>query len=200
MHSYAVNNDRLRCYVIIGVICALLAPVTYEMLKKATFLSSLEPWVSTSLSFGTLYAITFAFYNRVAWKWSFLKFIGLPLTANLNGSYEGKLISSYKRTEVSITIDIVQSWTKLVVYLETGTDSSDSYSYMASIFDIDGKSSRLSYSYTNTPFNVIAASDMHTHDGTVNLVFRNNNQKIMGKYFNARQRVGTITLKKKNKL
>lgn len=120
----------------------------------------------------------------------------MPLTSNLNGIYKGELVSSYNRgTRIPITVEIVQDWTKMVVYTTMGTGTSDSYSYMASQFDVDGKSTRLTYSYTNQPFSAIADPDMQPHDGTANLVFRNE-RKIKGTYFNARKRMGTIELKK----
>lgn len=196
MHSYAVNNDRLKWYVAIGIVCAILTPIIHTWLQSKVDLSWTEPWVSSGVSFATLYAIFFAAFNRYLWKWKFLQYFGLPMTSNLSGTYEGVLTSSYKETKVDIQIEITQTWTKIVIYLATKTTSSDSYSYMASIIDIDGKSSRLTYSYTNTPFDAIADPDMRPHDGTVNLVFRNSG-KIVGKYFNARKRTGTIELKKK---
>lgn len=198
MHSYAVNTDRLRCYIIIGLICVFLTPLVNNIVGQFHIFQNLEPWVSAGPSFGALYAALFSIYNKVAWKWTGLRFIGLPVTANLNGRYEGELTSSYKgSTKVPLTIEIVQDWTKIVIYTTTTKDTSESYSYMASQFDIDGKSSRLAYSYTNKPFSAIADADMQPHDGTASLVFRKNGS-VKGTYFNARNRTGTISLKKQS--
>jgi hypothetical protein len=199
MHSYAVNTDRLRCYIIIGLICVFLTPLANNGLEEIHFLSKLQPWVSSGPSFFALYVLVFSLYNKVAWKWSALKYVGLPVTANLNGTFTGKLTSSYKGgTSIPLTVEIVQDWTKMVIYTTAGTETSESYSCMSSQFDIDGKSTRLTYSYTNNPFNAIADPDMQSHDGTANLVFRKSG-KVKGTYFNARTRTGTIELKKRSK-
>lgn len=199
MHSYAVNTDRLRCYIIIGLICVFLTPLVNNGIEHIHSLSKLQPWVSAGPSFGALYAIVFSLYNKIAWKWTALKYLGLPVTVNLNGTYAGKLISSYNGgTNIPLTVEIVQDWTKMVIYTTTGTETSESYSYMASQFDIDGKSTRLTYTYTNKPFNAIADPDMQPHDGTASLVFRKGG-KVKGTYFNARTRTGTIELTRKSK-
>lgn len=196
MHSFAVNTDRLRTYMIIGLICALLTPIINDLIGQIRSLEDLKPWISAGPSFGFLYVLLFAFYNKVAWKISLLRYVGLPVIANLNGTYTGELVSSYKgSTTIPLKIEVVQDWTKMVVYTTTSKETSDSYSYMASQFDIDGKSTRLTYSYTNNPFSAIADKDMQPHDGTANLVFRKNGT-VKGTYFNARNRTGTISLKR----
>lgn len=108
------------------------------------------------------------------------------------------LINYHTGTNIPLTVEIVQDWTKMVIYTTTGTETSESYSYMASQFDIDGKSTRLTYTYTNKPFNAIADPDMQPHDGTASLVFRKSG-KVKGTYFNARTRTGTIELTRKPK-
>lgn len=201
MHAYSTNGDRLRIYIGIGLLSALLTPVANNLISHLEFLASLEPWISSGPSFGVVYAMLFGLYNRVVWKWSWLGWFGLPITANLQGKYTGKLISSFKdeagkNVEVKLSIEIEQTWTKLLVYLQTGTDTSESFSYMASLCEVDGKSSRLTYTYTNKPFSAIADPDMQPHDGTASLVFRKDNS-VKGTYFNARTRTGTITLTRK---
>ncbi len=196
MHSYAVNTDKLRCYIIIGLICVFLTPLVNSGIDQTNLFSNLQPWVMVGPSFGALYAAVFSFYNKVAWKWTVLKYFGLPITANLNGKFTGELSSSYKDgTNLALTVEIVQDWTKMVIYSTVGTETSESYSYMASQIDIDGKSTRLTYTYTNKPFSAIADPDMQPHDGTASLVFRKNG-KVKGTYFNARTRSGTIELRK----
>lgn len=196
MHSYGVNANRLPGYMAIGLVCALLTPIANDVIGKMTFLKSLEPWVNVLPSFGFLYVVLFALYNTTTWKFSVLRYAGIPMITNLNGIYEGELTSSYKKgVVIPLRVEVVQNWTKIVVYTTTLKETSESYSYMASQFDVDGKSTRLTYSYTNCPFSAVADSDMQPHDGTANLVFRNNGQ-VKGTYFNARNRIGTITLKK----
>lgn len=197
MHAYTVNIDRLRVYIVIGVLCALITPVANQGIEQLTFLSKLQPWVSTGPSFGLIFVLLFSFYNRIAWKWRWLGLFGLPLITNLNGAYDGKLISSYKgKTEVLLLLEVVQTWSKLIVYIRAGTDKSESYSYMASLLEVDDKSSQLTYTYTNQPFSAIADPDMQPHDGTARLVFRKDGS-VIGTYFNARKRIGTIKLKSK---
>ena len=195
MHSYAVNVERLRAYMVIGLLCALLTPLANSLIGQIEALSDLEPWISAGPSFGFLYGLLFVVYNKLAWKVTALKYIGFPTVTNINGKYKGELVSSYKKTKIPLEIEVVQDWTKMVIYTTTSNETSHSYSYTASQFDIDGKSTRLTYSYTNDPFSAIADKDMQPHDGTANLVFRRNGS-VKGTYFNARNRTGTITLKK----
>ncbi|HVX58443.1 MAG TPA: hypothetical protein VG964_01770 [Candidatus Saccharimonadales bacterium] len=197
MHPYTVNSDRLRIYVLIGILSALLTPLANKAIVQHLF-AGLEPWVSAGPSFGVIYGVLFGIYNHLLWRWTWFGFVGLPAVANLGGRYEGKLISSYKgKTEIPLSLEIVQTWTKLIVYIRTGTDSSESYSYMASIFEVDNKSSQLTYTYTNEPFSAIADADMKPHDGTAKLTFRSDGT-VIGKYFNARERIGTIKLTKQS--
>lgn len=175
----------------------------YQIFNEYNMLSVFDPWISSGPSFGIIYTIIFAIYNKFAWKWQVLKLIGMPVVANLSGTYQGKLLSSYKDengspTEVSLTLEIEQTWTRIVVYLQTGTDTSESYSFMASLFEVDDKSKRLTYSYTNKPFNAIADPDMQPHDGTASLVFKQDGS-VKGTYYNARTRTGTIVLKRQQK-
>ncbi len=193
MHPYTINSDRLRVYIIIGILSAILTPLANKAVIQHLF-SGLQPWVSAGPSFGLIYGVLFSIYNRLIWRWSWIGLIGLHTITNLSGRYNGKLISSYKgKTEIPLSLEIVQTWTKIIVYIRTGTDSSESYSYMASIFEVDDKSSQLTYTYTNQPFSAIADADMQPHDGTARLVFRKDGS-VIGTYFNARTRVGTIKL------
>lgn len=195
MHPYSTNTDRLKFFVFLGLVSALFTPLANELLRNFQFLKELEPWVSAGVSFGAIYGLAYAAFNSFIWRLKMLKMLHAPTVPDLRGTYKGKLISSYKQTEVELQIEIEQTWTKILVYLQTGTDSSESYSYMASMFELDGKSVRLSYTYTNEPFSAIADPDMQPHDGTASLVFRKDGS-VKGKYFNARQRTGTIVLKK----
>jgi hypothetical protein len=198
MHPYTVNSERLKIYILIGLVSALLTPLANRAIIHHIF-SGLEPWVGAGPSFGLIYGILFGIYNRYIWRWRWLSLFGLPTITNLSGKYEGTLISSYKtKTEIALTLEVVQTWTRLLVYIRTGTDSSESYSYMASLFEVDDKSSRLTYTYTNEPFSAIADADMQPHDGTARLGFRRDGS-VMGTYFNARMRIGTITLTKQPK-
>lgn len=196
MHTYSVNSSRLRVYIFIGLLCVFLTPIFNNLLEHFSLLSKLQPWVSAGPSFAGTYAIVFSLYNKFGWKLQWLQYFGLSSVRNLNGTYKGELLSSYnKDTKIPLELSITQTWSKIVVYMKTGNDTSESYSYMASIFEIDGKSSRLAYSFTNKPFNAIADSDMQPHDGTANIAFHNNG-KAMGTYFNGRQRAGSIKLQK----
>lgn len=195
MHAYSTNQDRLKVYVLLGLISALLTPPLNNALGSIGLFDSLQPWISSGPSFGLIYAALFALYNRFIWHIRLPGGLRLGMTADLRGTYKGKLISSYKQTEVPLSIEIEQTWTKLMVYLQTGTDTSESFSTMASVFELDGKSTRLTYTYTNTPFSAIADRDMQKHDGTANLIFRKDGS-VRGTYFNLRLRHGSIELKK----
>lgn len=195
MHPYSTNNDRLKTYIMLGLVSALLTPLVNKFLGNFQFLKNFEPWISAGASFGAVYGVIYGLYNLQVWKLSLLRSLHLTCIPDLRGAYAGKLVSSYKQTEVDLRIEIEQTWTKILVYLQTGADSSESYSYMASLFELDGKSTRLTYSYTNKPFGAIADPDMQPHDGTATLVFRKNGS-VKGTYFNGRHRTGTIVIKK----
>lgn len=195
MHSYSTQVNRLKIYIILGLLSAILVPPITTFIKSFELFSSLEPWISVP-SFGFIYLILFNFYNNIAWKWGWLKIFGIISIPDLAGDYSGKLISSYDRNKtISLRIEIEQTWTKLVVRTRVSSKTSYSYSYMAYVNTSGNQTCRLDYTYTNKVLYAIAEPDMEDHDGTVNMIFSKDGS-INGTYFNARKRKGAINLKK----
>lgn len=194
LHSYAENTEKSRLYVYLGLLSIFITPWLNGLLQQFEILNNMEPWLSSGPSFGFVYLSLYEFYIHVAWRWGWLRIL-LPAPTNLNGTYKGKLISSYKKgTEVPLTLEISQNRNKMVICMSTDTDTSSSYSYTASMFRVDGIKTQLCYSYKNVPYSAIADADMNQHDGTANLSFKND--IVIGHYFNARKRTGSIKLRK----
>ncbi len=196
IHPYSSNIGRKKVYMLIGILSAVLTPLLSDLTNRLTFLNFAEPWIDISMSFALLFSSIFYVYDRVIWRRLPIGIIGIPSIADMNGVYEGELVSSYdKSTPVPVEIEVRQTWTKIQIRMATAKKQSQSYSYMASYFDIGSGRSVLSYSYTNKPFNAIADLDMQQHEGTVSIEI-DSDGNVSGTYFNARQRKGSILLEK----
>lgn len=75
-------------------------------------------------------------------------------------------------------------------------DTSRSRSVAASLEPSGHRDAHLTYTYKNEIRPGIADDDMHNHDGTADLDFDTLGGTASGKYFNARGRQGTMTLRR----
>ena len=119
-----------------------------------------------------------------------LKLIQLP---DLNGEWIGEVESSYSQdgSTHSVSVVILQRWSKILIGLET--QNSRSRSVMASLRIVDLLNSELSYQYVNEPKSN-APDTMAMHRGTTTLELIGS--ALEGDYYTGRGRgeVGTIKL------
>lgn len=115
MHSYSIdNNERVTILSFFGVASVYIKNSINDFLVT-NFGSIVAPLTALFI-----FSILFSIYNFVVWKWvariSFLK-----TTPNLSGIYKGVLKSSYDEYKVEhpAVVTVKQSWTKMLVTLQT---------------------------------------------------------------------------------
>ena len=189
MHSYEIEG-RARMVVAITGISVLLIWVFHVGLGAIDF----EPqwWLSVP-SFAGCYSGLYWLFDRYVWRLGLLRKLGLIQLPDLNGKWVGEVESSYGqdgRTH-SVSVVILQRWSKMVLRLET--EHSRSHSITASLRTIDLPTPELSYQYVNEPKSN-APGTMEMHRGTATLELTG--YGLEGDYYTGRGRgeVGTIKL------
>src|SRR5262249_6392060 len=121
-------------------------------------------WLDFPGPFG-IYGLLLLAMDKWSWKWGWLRFILFIRVPNLNGTWAAEIKSSYDNFVATheATITIQQSWTSMIVRLKSET--SDSYSLVASLLVNSAPGQILSYQYRNEPKDD-AKKTMHPHIGT----------------------------------
>lgn len=140
-------------------------------------------WLDTPAVFG-FYGILYYVYDAWLWRtWLARWWHKIP---DLSGEYQVEIRSSHTEhgsTYVGSAI-ISQSWSRIVVRLET--DSSVSKSDGAWLSEAPGIGYRLTYTYTNTPKSA-ASSALSAHVGTATVTFKADHHGT-GEYYSGRGR------------
>lgn len=148
----------------------------------------------------TIILFVFWVFNNYFWKWlPIRKLFGIP---NINGRYEGEMISSFIETKeqngaYKTAIEIKQTLTKITVCLYT--ERSCSYSLTANLCKNNNGNYELVYVYQNKTSAMGADSDMRDHNGTAILGIFDDGNNLNGNYFNnprERGRYGKIKVSK----
>lgn len=157
-------------------------------------------WLDVS-SVMFLYGLLYGFFKRVAWKWGWLRRLGVVSTPILDGTWKGTVQSDYDgvtRPAHNVEVIIGQDWTEIVIrLLRPESNSSKSHSLSASMVVTEDECI-LIYDYLNEP-NADAPETMHMHRGTARLVLTGSD-KLEGDYYTGRDRnnTGVIRLRRKN--
>ena len=164
MHSYEVEG-RGRVAVALAVTSILLIWLLHVALDAVNF----EPqwWLSVP-SFAGCYSGLHWFFDRYVWRAKLLRRLSLVQLPDLNGEWVGEAESTYSkdgRTH-SVSVVILQRWSKILVRLET--EHSRSRSISASLRTVDQLNPELSYQYVNEPRSN-APGTMEIHRGTATL-------------------------------
>jgi len=133
-------------------------------------------WAGSPLA---TYGMLFWFFDNFFWRFPIInKLINIP---NLNGTYEGKLKSSYDnfKNTVNFTLTIKQTFNKIVVKLKTGTSESES---LSAFLKREGTTALLVYNYHNEPTTVEKAT-LNEHKGTAWLKFDLVKNTFEGRYY-----------------
>jgi len=161
------------------------------------------PWYVDIPSPVVIYGVLWAAFDKILWRWSVLRALGIVLVPNLSGEYSGIIISSHDRDEEQheCTFYVNQSWTSILIRGEF--DKSRSLSQIAGISVLDVDRPRLTYEYINEPKEG-AASTMHVHPGTVWFDIKTGADGIRldGEYYTGRDRrtSGTISIQRVRKV
>ena len=191
MHSYEIEG-RGRVTVSLAVASILIIWFFHVVLDAIDF----QPqwWLSVP-SFAGCYSGLYWLFDRYLWRLDFLRRFKLIHLPDLNGKWGGEIESSYDQDGLthSVSVAILQRWSKILVSLET--EHSRSQSTTASLKTTDLLSPKLSYQYVNEPkSNAPGTMEMHRGTATLELV----DSGLEGDYYTGRGRgeVGTIKLSK----
>ena len=182
MHGYVTDSrERYIAPLAVGAVAVGLSWFLSTLAKRYGWE---YPWWLDSPMPLLIYGFVYSSYDRWLWRLPFLS--RLP---NLTGSWTGLVSSSRDPTAHNqATLRVRQTWSKLIIELET--QHSRSASSMACI-SLDGSPEpTLSYEYWNEPKG-LAADTMQPHRGTAHLRLRASNRLLEGDYYTGRGR-GTV--------
>lgn len=209
MHNYSIDSDirkKIFNYIIIlGVLLIFLGQIILSFfnirfiplqINRFTIIELATKMFTTGVSIsGMIYLL----FDKIIWKWNPIrKLHNIP---NLNGTWEGKYVSSYQneRNEnvTGITkIIIKQTWSKIKI--ESYGDKSESHSIIAGLLCNGTNGIELRYEYFNKS-NKNVIETMNKHYGLNALTYNEKLDKLQGEYYTDKDRrtYGTIEVKRK---
>ena len=147
MHSYEVEG-RGTVAIALAVASILMIWLLHVVLDTIDF----QPqwWLSVP-SFAGCYSGLHWLFDRYVWRLGLLRKLKLIQLPDLNGEWVGEVESSYGQDSRahSVSVVILQRWSRILVRLET--EHSRSRSITASLRTIDLLNPELSYQYMNEP-------------------------------------------------
>lgn len=199
MHDYSIDRHPKEKILFFLAFAAIW--VTPKLNSSITKLAEDIGWSSstiTLISVTGLFTLIFLLFDRCLWKIAWLRKI--LLVPDLNGIWvcagrttlkNGVEVNNEWEGEITIT----QSWSKILVYLNTNNSQSKSIS--ASLFHEVGVGYRLLYQYNNDP--TATHLDLSKHSGSSEVLFSENCMSGNGYYFTDQHRrtVGVLSLERK---
>lgn len=157
----------------------------------------------------SLITITIAFINLFGWKWWIFKWlIDIP---NLNGRYQGEIISSFmdpatgNPMQKDCSIEIKQTASSIHIFSYYGDkanniQTSRAYSVSEELIEEKNGLFQLFYIFTNEPETLF--TQLNNHAGTAKLNYYPDIKTLEGAYYNERKNIGKIkvTFKQKKRL
>lgn len=192
MHSYGLEH-RARVAMLLGVASVLLA-WAWGWVQSACGFSI--PWWFDSPSIFGIYGLLFLGLDRGLWRLPALgRALGVP---DLRGTWVGSACSNHDNfaTEHPVRVVIRQTWTGLLVVLES--NGSTSRSFGGQISEGTGTEAyQVAYQYENHP-KANAPGAMQPHKGSAVLHLSADGRYLEGEYYTGRGRTsfGTLTLRR----
>ncbi len=193
MHPYAIDS---RERITIVPFLALFAFGSSYALQSALARLELEiPWYCETPSFLTIFTLSHLFFDSWVWRLGILRRLRIVRTPDLNGTWEAQGISSHNHTEFTAKVMIRQTWSSILVILET--EFSRSHSLVASI-SISEVEPMLSYEYLNEPkVSPNRPATLHPHRGTCILSLKSKDYMEGGYYTGQdRRNYGSLSLRR----
>lgn len=182
-HYYNSDHPERRMIHVYLAILGILSSYSLFWLTNK-YAIQIAWWVDAPAVFG-FYGIFYWMFSNYLWKNPILRGLGVVKTPNWNGEYTGKLHTSFDDFEKDINFKIIicQEWDK--IQLTASTETSTSYSVIASFLIQDCIEPILSYTYQSEPQSD-ADQTMNMHFGMGKMKKEGTNLK--GEYFNGRGR------------
>lgn len=179
-HPYSHQHQRaaISWAVFLSIPLALVLPRFFSLLHWTP-----PPWVDTPAVLG-FFELIYRLYDRHFWK--IIPFRLFHEVPNLNGQYTVTIRTSHDghATTRTAKATIAQSWSDIVICVET--DSSSSTSLGAWFSESPGKGHSVTYTFLNTPRSS-ADTKLHSHEGTATLTF-DKARRGTGVYYTGRDR------------
>lgn len=190
-----------RLIVLILILTFIITPLSSlieETISRNKDLNSLYSYVDI---FSTISILTFFLFliNQYLWKLELLKWlVNIP---NLNGRYEGELVSTFIDTSTNLpivkkcVIEVYQTASKIKIYsyygdLYTQQQTSQANSVSEEIVEQSNGFFEIFYIYSNAA-NALE-TQLNNHLGTCGLKYFPDIKLLEGEYYNQRGLKGTI--------
>ena len=183
MHPYSIeSSERHRVPMVLATIAVLIVYGLSTVVQRMEF--ALPWWLSLPSVFG-VYGLCYLLFDHWLWRTTLLRILLGIRTPDLSGSWKSNVEpagDSFSSREANV--EIRQTWTKLIVTLET--EASRSKSVVAAIAFLTPQRAELVYEYSNEP-KAGAVDSMHAHRGLARLVCTGEDE-MEGEYFTGRDR------------
>ena len=189
MHCYSTDSEE-RTQVTCAL--ALVSGALSAALASSSFVEHMPAWVHAPSALA-IFGMTFAFFDQYAWRWAWLRKLGIIKVPDLCGEWKGRVRrtdeagggSDRGEVEVPVTVRVAQTWHRISLVLTSA--GSNSHSISASLLVSNPAEQTLSYEYLNEP-KPDAPDTMQTHRGTAVVSIKPNGD-LEGQYYTGRGRV-----------
>jgi hypothetical protein len=183
-HTYSTDSHE-RERVLLGL--ALLAIGAAWGLSELFHVTKfVVPWWIDAPSTLGFYGIFFKLFDSYGWRIDLLRRTGILEVPVLAGEWRGHVVSSFDghKKPHRVTVQIKQSWTRVVVLLSSDTSRSHTLTAAIEVYAPEGVV--LSYQYENQP-QPGAVKTMEIHVGTARLTLTSG-AALEGHYYSGRGR------------
>lgn len=184
MTDYGTDSgERIRTLGAIAIVAVIFSWLLTNLIGSMQV--NLPFWVEGP-SLLSVYGLAVWAFDEWGWRWASLRSVLRLRVPDLAGQWQGRLWSNFDggRDRDDVRVTITQTWTRILIRLETG--SSRSWSTVAAISTADPGQPILSYQYMNEP-RADAAESMSTFKGTATLALVSSD-RLEGDYYSGRGR------------
>ena len=192
-HTYSCDTrDRYSIHIYLIILSIAIA---YLIQMICNNLNKEIPWWIGLPGIFSIYGALYYCFKTILWRWKILRAVFFIKTPNVEGKYSGIINTSYDdfTSDKKVDIQILQSWDRILIKIET--ESSHSFSQSCSISIKDQAMPTISYLYINEPM-AGSTKSMEIHYGMCMLYF--DKAGLNGDFFTGRgrQTYGTIKAEK----
>lgn len=179
------------------MLIAISAGLAYLIFEVATVFGELPFWIEIP-SVSAIFSLIFLIFNRWLWRLPLFKWAGIIIADDLNGTWEGKVKSSYDdfKSDIYAKLVIEQSATNIKIFGQFNESKSVSIHENFGKSDIDNQMA-LFFFFRNQP-RYDAKKTMAMHEGSAILTYDKAKDTLTGNYYSGRDRnnFGTIEVKR----